>query len=337
MSGWRLAFVIAAFSSSPAVAAEPFQPDRCEVTPLADFQTSLAIDGEEHVRWHFGAQHPGPFFYPLRSPRGGVMTRMGHPGAPNHDHHRSVWFAHKDVDGLDFWSMGQDTQIRQKSWYGYVDGEQECVMATLLGWYDREGKEVMQQDLMAALRPLADEQHALEIQVTLRPGENRAAVDLGKTNFGLLAVRVAKTMSVHFGGGQLTNSEGAEGEAAIFGRPARWIDYSGPVVVGSGAERTADIEGLTFFDHPDNPRYPTAWHVRADGWMGAAFCLSEGYALEADRPLTLRYLLYAHSGEYDPAAAERLHKEFAARPGFEIHKSTQPHQQFDVVRSAAED
>ena len=28
---------------------------------------------------------------------------MGHPGAPDHDHHRSVWFAHFKVLGIDFW------------------------------------------------------------------------------------------------------------------------------------------------------------------------------------------------------------------------------------------
>lgn len=333
MNRWPLALVILAICGSAGLADEPFQPERCEVTPLADFQTSLAIDGAEQTRWHFGAQYPRPFFYPLRSPRGGVLTRMGHPGAPNHDHHRSIWFAHNDVGGLNFWSMETDTQIRQKGWYAYVDGEDECVMATLLGWYDGEGKEVMVQDTVAALIPLPQGQHALEIQITLRPGGEQPTVELGKTNFGFLAVRVAKTMAVHFGGGQLTSSEGQVGEPAIFGQPARWVDYSGPVMVGSGPKRTAEVEGITYFDHPQNPRYPTAWHVRADGWMGAAFCLSESYTLRADQPLTLRYLLHAHSGTYDPVAAERVHDQFAARPRFQIRKSTEPHQQFEVVRS----
>ena len=37
-------------------------------------------------------------------PSGATLTRIGHPGAENHDHHRSVWFAHHKVNGLDFWS-----------------------------------------------------------------------------------------------------------------------------------------------------------------------------------------------------------------------------------------
>ena len=61
---------------------------------MPDNQVSLQIDGEERTRWHFDAKYPRPFFYPLIGPSGDTLTRMGHPGAQNHDHHRSVWWAH---------------------------------------------------------------------------------------------------------------------------------------------------------------------------------------------------------------------------------------------------
>jgi hypothetical protein len=257
---------------------------------------------------------------------------MGHPGAPNHDHHRSFWFAHQSINGHDFWSDGKGNHVRQKMWYGYQGGRDEAIMATLSGWYDRTGKELMEQDIIAALIPLTDGEHALELQITMRPGGESQTVELGKTNFGFLAVRVAKSLSVHFGGGKLTSSEGMKGEAEIFGRQSRWVDYSGPVAVGSGPTRTTTIEGITYFDHPDNPRYPTFWHVREDGWMGAAFCLREGLAITRDQPLTLRYLLHAHSGGYHGARAEALHASFAARPELEVAKSTRPHYQYTVRR-----
>ncbi|MEZ5432290.1 MAG: DUF6807 family protein [Verrucomicrobiales bacterium] len=50
-------------------------------------------------------QYPrGRLHFPLTGPSGEPLTRMGHPGAENHDHHRSVWFAHNKLNGLDFWS-----------------------------------------------------------------------------------------------------------------------------------------------------------------------------------------------------------------------------------------
>jgi hypothetical protein len=243
-----------------------------------------------------------------------------------------VWFAHHDVAGTDFWSDATEGRVRQKQWYAYREGDDEAVMAVVTGWYDGQGREVLEQDVVAATIPLDGGEHALEIQITMRPPGHGEAVELGKTNFGFLAVRVAKTVSVHFGGGRLTSSEAAEGEEAIFGQPARWMDYSGPVTVGRGAERTRAVEGITYFDHPDNPRYPTRWHVRSDGWMGASFCMLEGYRITAAAPLTLRYLLLAHRAGYDPAKAQAVHEAFAGRPGFEITKATRPHRQFEVQR-----
>lgn len=316
----------------PLAAQQPPAIPRCEVLPLPGDQVSLRIDGVERTRWHFAGSYPRPFFYPFRGPGGESLTRMGHPGAPNHDHHRSIWLAHHDVQGTGFWADQTDARVRQKSWYAYEDGDEEGVMAVQLGWYDGAGRELLDSDLVAALRPDDDGQQQLELQITLRPGSQMESVTLNKTNFGLLAVRVARSLSAHFGGGQLSDSEGRRGEPAIFGQTARWMDYSGPVAVGRGPDRRATVEGITLFDHPRNPRYPTAWHVRDDGWMGASFCLHEPFTIAADKPLVLRYLLDAHRGPYQQQRAESVHAAFAARPGFRIARSTRPHRQYDVTR-----
>ena len=282
------------------------------------------------VRWHFGAEYPARSS--IRSM--GVsapLIRMGHPSREP----RSppvVWLAHASVGGADFWSDNTSARVRQKHWYAYQDGDGEAVMASVCGWYDGSGKELLEQDLVAALIPLEGGEHALEIQITLRPPAATESVELGKTNFGLLAVRVAKTVSAHFGGGVLTNSEARQGEEAVFGQPARWMDYSGPGR-RAGSDRKSLVEGITYFDHPRNPRYPVNWHVRQDGWMGAAFSMNDGYTITADAPLVLRYLLHAHRGAYDRAKAHAQHEQFTNRPGFRISKSTKPHCQYEVARA----
>lgn len=312
--------------------SETFQPSPCELIPLPGQEVSFLIDGVEKLRWHAAESVPRPFFFPFNGPSGVPLTRMGHPGAPNHDHHRSIWFAHHDVNGLDFWADGKGTTIRQKEWLTYEDGNEEAIMAVRLGWFNPDGGEVMEQVMVAALRPLDFGEHELEFQTTFRVPDGQKTVELGKTNFGFLAVRVAKTISHHFGGGNLTNSEGKVGEESIFGKPAKWMDYSGPVLVGKGSDRLPFSQGITFFDHPDNPRYPTPWHVRSDGWMGAAFCLNEGLTLTTESPLTLRYLLHAHAGACDAEQADIHADAFSRRKGFEVRKSERPHRHWEVVR-----
>ncbi len=310
---------------------------RCEVVPQPGFQASFQIEGKERLRWHYGAEYDRPFFYPLTGPSGSPLTRMGHPGTFDHDHHLSVWFAHHDLDGHSFWSYNGKGRMRQKHWLRYRDGDSEALMATLVGWYDPEGTELVEQELVAALIPGPEGEVFVEFQSTFRPMKD--TVTFGKTNFGFLAVRVAKSLSSHFGGGHLTNSEGMKGEPAIFEQSAHWVDYSGPVpLVKPDGTRVPVTEGITYFDHPGNPGYPAHWHVREDGWMGAGATMMEPITLtKGGDPLVLRYLLHAHAGEVDPATADAILWDFSTRPGFTVGKATIKHHKWDAHRTGQEE
>lgn len=308
----------------------PFHVPRCQVFPVPDHQASFVIDGNERLRWHFGTNYPRPFFFPLNGPSGFSLTRMGHPGAPNHDHHQSIWFAHHKVLGIDFWANGLPPTIRQKEWLAYHDGDDQTVMAVKLGWYDgHDPRELLEQELIVAVRPGGTSgsskatETLVELQSTFRPTANM--LEFGQTNFGFLAVRVAKSISAHFGGGTLSDSEGRTGEPAIFGNRARWMDYSGPV-------SNETVEGITYFDHPSNPSYPTHWHVREDGWMGASACFASPITTTKENSLVLRYLLHAHAGPVNPASANVIFDQFAADPAFTVTKATAKHETWTVRR-----
>jgi hypothetical protein len=303
----------------------PYHFPRCQVIPLPDAQVSVQIGGRERLRWHHGSQYSRPFFYPFVGPGGTSLTRIGHPGAPDHDHHRSIWFAHAKVLGIDFWSENTSARIRQRQWLCYEDGDEEALLAVQLDWLDgHDPQELLEQELVAAVRPGPDGEAFLELQATFRP--RAQSLELAQTNFGFLAVRVAKNISAHFGGGELTDSEGRRGEPAIFGKAAAWMDYSGPVASGG-------TEGITYFDHPANPHYPTYWHVREDGWMGASLCMQESLIIARAQPLLLRYLLHAHRGDVNPLRANQIAADFAARRGYRVVKSMVKHRQYQIERA----
>jgi hypothetical protein len=308
-----------------------YQFPRCQVVPEAGHQASMRIDGAERLRWHFGTDYPRPFLYPLNGPSGRPLTRMGHPGAPNHDHHQSIWFAHQKVLGIDFWSNNTPARVRQKEWLAYQDGDDEALLAVRLGWFDgHDPKELLVQDLIVAIRPGPEGETFVELQSTFTPAA--ASLEFGKTNFGFLAVRVAKSISEYFGGGRLTNSDGLTGEPAIFGKPAAWMDYSGPVRTGDAG---AVVEGVTFFDHPANPGHPAHWHVREDGWMGASVCLNGPIETTRDKPLVLRYLLHAHRGVAEAARCAETLRTFASTGPYVVSRATVKHVQYAVNRAAA--
>lgn len=294
----------------------PYKVPRVQVVPLPDDQLSFQVEGQERLRWHFAARYARPFFYPVVGPSGRSLTRMGHPAAPDHEHHHSLWFAHHDVGGVNFWAQKTiPPQVRQEGWVHYQEGEEEAGMVVRLGWYDAHKVRLMQQDLIAVYRPLDGGQSWIEIQTRLVPLLDE--LRLGKTNFGLMGLRVAASLSAHYGGGRLRSSAGAVGEKELFAKPAEWMDYSGPIV-------GTTWEGITWFDHPANPGSPAHWHVRDDGWMSPGLTLREAYTLKKASAMVLRYGWQVHGRDVDVGEAGARYKEFAGSKGWEVVAASRP-------------
>ncbi len=293
-----------------------YEVPRVQIVPQPDDQVSFQVDGQERLRWHWAPGYPRPFFFPIIGPSGRSLTRMGHPAAPDHDHHRSLWWGHQNVGGVNFWEeRGGSQQIRQENWIHYQDGPGEAGIVVRLGWFDAHKVKLLQQELIAVYQLLPGGEGWLELQTTFLPTVDK--LPLGRTNFGFLGLRVAASLSAHYGGGRLTNSEGATGEKALFARQARWVDYSGP-------NRGDAWEGITWFDHPSNPNYPASWHVRDDGWMSAAFCLREGRDLLKGQGLRLRYGFHVHARPVDARLATPYRETFEKAPAWEVTPVARP-------------
>jgi hypothetical protein len=115
---------------------------------------------------------------------------------------------------------------------------------------------------------------------------------------------MAKTIGVNDGGGMIRNSEDAINEPQVHEKPARWVDYSGPITPTAR-------EGITLLDHPQNPNHPTVFHVRNDGWMGAALTFAAPRTIPPGQPLKLRYGFWVHAGVPTAAKIDEQFAEFA--------------------------
>lgn len=282
---------------------------RVQAVPMPMETVSFQCDGRELCAYRFSRLEPRPYLFPVIGPAGTCVTRLGHPHDPvGHGHHRSVWIGHADVGGHDFWQEGAASgRIVHQRILELSDGSALASVSTGNVWVNARGQPILREVRRIAVQPLPVGEVIIDIELVIAAVSE--PVSLGDTPFGLLAVRVAKTMSVADGGGLIANSEGMVGEEAIFWRRAAWCDYSGPVT-------PSEWNGIAFFDHQSNPNHPTVWHVRADGWMGASLTKYGPTTVSPESPLRLAYRLFVHRGDAKAAAVEQRYREYVqGRPG----------------------
>lgn len=296
-------FPLVFLSLAHLAVADPLPVPTMQVLPEPHQQLSFQREGREIARYHYEPGQQRPFIYPVIGPSGRSLTRMGHPRDPEgHSHHNSVWISHQTVAGLSFWEDRSGHTIKHQRILRFEDSDKQAFAETENHWVSKDGASLLKERRRTTAEALPDGEWMLIIDFELEPvgGE----IELGETPFGMLGVRMAKTIGVQDGGGTIRNSEGASGEEGCFRKPARWIDYSGLIAPDT-------LEGITLMDHPKNPHHPVPFHVRADGWMGAATTFAGALTVRAEAPLRLRYALYVHRGAPAPEVLEARWRAFA--------------------------
>ena len=285
--------------------AQPKPVPRMQAMPQPYEQVSFQRDGVEIARFHFGPALKRPFVFPLIGPTGRSLTRMGHPHDPiTHSHHNSAWISHNDVNGVSFWAdtgknLGRIVHQRVEK---LTDGEDEASVTSLNHWIEEATKKTLMTERRKTTVHVLDKGEwllILDLQF-----DAKDEVTIGKSPFGMIGVRMAKTIGVNDGGGTIRNSTGKVDEKEVFWKPAKWVDYSGAIVGKT-------VEGITLFDHPANPNNPSVFHVRNDGWMGASLTFAGPRTIAPGKALRLRYGLYVHAGQPSVEALDARWATFA--------------------------
>jgi hypothetical protein len=275
----------------------------------------VEIDGKPFTDYHY-QNVSRPFLYPVIGPTGSNVARnwpMGDAHGEEHDHphHKSLWYAHGDLNGVDFWSESDKagttehvafTKIESGREFGTIESKQKLV--------SKEGKTIATDDRTIRIYARDGEARMLDYEITIHA--SHGDLTLGDTKEGSMAIRLTPSMRLKgkIGEGHIVNSAG-DRDDDTWGKRAAWCDYYGPV--------DGKTAGVAIFDHPSNPRHPTWWHVRNYGLFAANpfgvhyFEKKPAGAGDLNVPsgesVTFRYrFLFHHGDEVDGHVAENYER-----------------------------
>lgn len=292
---------------------------------------------EDRVRVELGGQlfteyifkgAPRPYLFPIIAADGTQLNR-DYPmkndtegEERDHPHHRSLWFTHGAVNGIDFWLEGptkgnivsQSVETSTANGVGTIRARNNWVTAT--------GEPVLSDETTIRFRTVPGGR-LLDYEVTLKASAGKEVV-FGDTKEGSMAMRVAQWMTAPHAfakqpgktQGMIVNDSGKR-QTEAWGKPSKWVDYFGP--------KDGKTYGVAMFDHPSNPRHPTWWHVRDYGLFAANpfgqkdFEPEQKHAagkgnliIPAGGSTTFRWRFYFHMGDEKAGKVAEQYAEYAA-------------------------
>ncbi|MDQ6678427.1 MAG: PmoA family protein [Acidobacteriota bacterium] len=291
-------------------------------------QVTVAIDGQPFTTFFYGPETGHPYLHPLRAASGTIVTRH-YPmekiegESTDHPHHRGLWFAHSDVNGLDFWNNERSYKtpnrgfIVVKSIDSVTSGKDSGVIVATMDWQDPDGKPIMTEKRTMTFYSGSGDRR-MDFDFILTP---LTKVTFGDNKDGVFAIRLAagleekdrKSLPSPPRTGTMVNAEGGRGEAECWGKRSDWMDYHG--------ELEGEKVGIAILDHPANPRHPTYWHTRAYGLFAANIFGVKDFTKDksADGSMTInpgdtlrfRYRVIIHPGDEKTANIAAAYRAYS--------------------------
>jgi hypothetical protein len=285
---------------------------------LKQTNTGYEIRIDDQLFAGYVTNHEGlPIIYPIVGPTDKRMTR-DYPMVENYDgvkadhpHHRSLWFAHGNVNYHDFWTMQYHT-VHKRFIQAECDG-QTALLVTENDWIDKDNQ-VVCKDVRTLRFSASQDRRIIDFDITITAEQDR--VVFGDTKEGTFAVRVPEAIAVETKkGGQFVNAEGKLNEKEAWGKRSAWVDYTG-ILDGENV-------GIAIMNHPTSFRFPTHWHVREYGLFTAnPFGIHEfeqlqnvkagEHTLAKGESFSSRYRVLFHKGDTSEANIADAYKVYAA-------------------------
>jgi len=335
MPGTTHTYAVRVYEKDPTIMPR-VQVKRQGDKPIVD----VFIDDLHFTSYHYTNDNKKPFLWPVNSEGQVGVTRdwpmaeiEGNKGK-DHPHHKSFYAAYGEITLVgeampddkpaDCWAEGANSGFQHSGEVTFGSGDAYGWIRATNTWQDRDRRPLLTEEREYRFYATPENGRLVDTFLTLRADYGDVMLNDTKEG-GMVAIRMRPELS--YENAVITNAHGDNGEGAAWGKPSPWCDFSGNME-GVG------WRGLAVFDHPSNLRYPTSWHVRNYGLMGAnpfgysyfgekdhnkgLLPVENGDTLIKNKEaLSFKHRVYVHSGDVEQAAVADRFADFATPPDAE--------------------
>lgn len=252
-------------------------------------RVDVLVQGRPYTTYLYQRSLPRPGLDPVHAASGAAVAR------------EALWFAHADVNGIDFSSDRHVTanrgRIVPRRIIETVSGGDEGQLGVEMTWMAPGDVLAMVEDARFLFR---ERQGVRSIDRLTRLSAVRGDVRLARNGKGVTGVRLAADLAgaraVFLG------PDGSIDRGHVSGARRPWLAVEG----FAGPERIT----VALMDHPRNPGFPNAWRLDDPGVLAIAPASDVG--IDAGRSATFRHRLVVFPGHATPAAIQSEFQDFSA-------------------------
>jgi len=269
-----------------------------------DKMAALLHNGKVIWKLNFDKGQDKPYFHPLKTPNGHELT-LERP--EDHPWHRGLWFSWKDINGVNYWEEDPAKGVAEgRSIIRSINVETHSDFSAKVTFdisYEENGLPVITETRKLLIgSPVEKDQYTIhwdqtfnflkDVRLYLEKPAKHGGVEWG--GYAGLSFRGSDSLTDQ----RFLASNGWENTADItgYGEKAQWMDMTAKVV---GSDNV--YAGLTIYDSPKNPRYPSPWYV----WFAKGVHTFFTPSILFDGPmnfkkgdtLSLEYLVLVHDGK----------------------------------------
>lgn len=297
---------------SPDIASRKlaWQKDKISVT--------LLNNGKIVWQHHFDKAEGKPYFHPLSTTDGSVLTGLR---PDDHPWHRAVWFSWKFINGLNYWEedpkTGNSEGITELKSIKYELGKDFGAEFKMeLSYHPPTGSELLKEERSIRLSaPAADGSYFMDWESTFMALADEVLLDRtplpgeadGKSWGGYAGF--SARLNLQLWDVKTINDSGETRN--LHGKSSKWVTFE-------GKNLKSQPVSMTIFDHPSNLNFPNKWYISNDPatpfyYFSPAPIFDKKLVMNKGDKLCLKYRLLVSSGEINQEKIQSNWNQFKSK------------------------